>query len=92
MEHSSSRSFAHELGRHLPRDYFSSRFSVEQQSLREWVYQLKLDGYRARAIKVNGAVHLRSRNNKDFNSRYRSSTFVRYPTVVLADIRAWTRR
>jgi ATP-dependent DNA ligase len=35
-----------------------------------WVHQLKLDGYRALAIKTDGKVQLRSRNNKDFNNRY----------------------
>jgi bifunctional non-homologous end joining protein LigD len=37
---------------------------------RQWLYELKLDGYRAIAFKRNGAVHLRSRNDKDFNTRY----------------------
>ncbi|MFN0168671.1 MAG: non-homologous end-joining DNA ligase [Bryobacteraceae bacterium] len=41
-----------------------------------WTYELKLDGYRALAIKTKSAVQLRSRNNKDFNSRY--------PTIVKA--------
>src|SRR5687768_14779590 len=35
-----------------------------------WTYQLKLDGYRAIAFKTAGAVHLRSRSNKDFGARY----------------------
>jgi DNA ligase D-like protein (predicted ligase) len=35
-----------------------------------WLYQLKLDGYRAIAYKTGGKLHLRSRNNKDFASRY----------------------
>jgi ATP-dependent DNA ligase len=35
-----------------------------------WSYELKLDGYRALAVKTNGTVRLRSRNDKDFNSRY----------------------
>jgi DNA ligase D-like protein (predicted ligase) len=34
------------------------------------VYELKLDGYRSLAIKTGGTVQLRSRNNKDFNSKY----------------------
>src|SRR5438094_7312272 len=36
----------------------------------EWLYELKLDGYRAIAFKHNGAVNLRSRNNNDFSARY----------------------
>jgi bifunctional non-homologous end joining protein LigD len=34
------------------------------------VYELKLDGFRAEAVKSGSKVYLRSRNNKDFNSRY----------------------
>jgi bifunctional non-homologous end joining protein LigD len=34
-----------------------------------WLYELKLDGYRAIAFKRNGTVHLRSRNDNDFNVR-----------------------
>ncbi len=36
----------------------------------QWLYELKLDGYRAMAFKRNGVVHLRSRNDNDFNGRY----------------------
>ena len=35
-----------------------------------WLYELKLDGYRAIAFKRGGAVQLRSRNDNDFSSRY----------------------
>lgn len=37
-----------------------------------WDYQLKLDGYRAIAFKSNGTIHLRSRNDHDFRTRYPS--------------------
>jgi DNA ligase D-like protein (predicted ligase) len=43
---------------------------------KEWLYELKLDGYRAIAFKKKGEVRLRSRNDNDFN--------VRYPGVVAA--------
>ena len=36
----------------------------------EWSYEIKLDGYRALAIKTAGKVHLRSRNDNDFSERY----------------------
>src|SRR5688500_19421776 len=36
----------------------------------QWLYELKLDGYRAVAFKRNGEVHLRSRNDKDFRALY----------------------
>src|SRR5436190_3741679 len=36
----------------------------------QWLYELKLDGYRAIAFKRNGSVSLRSRNDNDFNARY----------------------
>ena len=35
-----------------------------------WMFELKLDGYRALAIKTGGIVQLRSRNNNDFSGRY----------------------
>jgi DNA ligase D-like protein (predicted ligase) len=35
-----------------------------------WTHELKLDGYRAIAIKTSGEVLLRSRNDKDFNRKY----------------------
>lgn len=35
-----------------------------------WQYEVKLDGYRALAIKTGGRVQLRSRNDKDFTRRY----------------------
>jgi bifunctional non-homologous end joining protein LigD len=39
-----------------------------------WIYELKLDGYRAVALKSGGRLYLRSRNDNDFS--------VRYPAVV----------
>ncbi len=39
-----------------------------------WLYELKLDGYRASAVKTGGLVQLRSRNGSDFTNRYRSVT------------------
>jgi len=42
----------------------------------EWLYELKLDGFRAIAFKSRGTVLIRSRNNKDFNCRF--------PSLVMA--------
>jgi ATP-dependent DNA ligase len=36
----------------------------------DWLYEVKLDGYRAIAIKTGEKVQLRSRNDNDFNHRY----------------------
>src|SRR5437016_3265498 len=36
----------------------------------QWTYELKLDGYRALAIKTGGTLQLRSRNDNDFGTRY----------------------
>jgi len=36
----------------------------------EWLYEIKLDGYRILAIKSEGDVRLRSRNDNDFTFRY----------------------
>src|SRR5712671_2750893 len=35
-----------------------------------WLYELKLDGYRALAIKTGAGAQLRSRNDNDFTHRY----------------------
>ncbi len=35
-----------------------------------WLYELKYDGYRSVAFKTSGRVHLRSRNDNDFNSKF----------------------
>jgi bifunctional non-homologous end joining protein LigD len=35
-----------------------------------WLYEVKLDGYRALAIKSRGKVQLRSRNNNDLSGSY----------------------
>ena len=37
-----------------------------------WLYQLKVDGFRAIAFKSHNKVYIRSRNDKDFASRYPS--------------------
>ena len=37
----------------------------------EWVYEIKLDGYRALAINASGKLSIYSRRRKSFNRRYR---------------------
>ncbi len=41
---------------------------------KNWLYELKLDGYRAIAIKSGGRVQLRSGNDNDFSARYPAIT------------------
>ena len=36
----------------------------------DWIFELKLDGYRAVAFKTSSKVHFRSRNDKDFSAKY----------------------
>jgi bifunctional non-homologous end joining protein LigD len=36
----------------------------------DWLYELKFDGYRALAVKTSRKLRLRSRNDKDFTTRY----------------------
>ena len=38
-----------------------------------WLYETKLDGYRAIAIKDGDRVEIRSRNNKDLTAAYPGS-------------------
>ena len=46
------------------------RVSTLPGDRQHWLYQLKLDGYRAVAFRRDGKVFLRSRNNNDFAARY----------------------
>ena len=51
----------------------------------EWEYELKLDGYRALAVKHASEVTLYSRNRKRFNRCY--PMFASFPLVVTYRIR-----
>ncbi len=50
---------------------------VRKENLPEgknWLYEIKLDGFRALAFKSGGKVYLRSRNDNDFSLRYANVT------------------
>jgi bifunctional non-homologous end joining protein LigD len=46
----------------------------------QWLFELKLDGYRTIAFKSDGKIHLRSRNDKDFALRYPSIARLSLPS------------
>lgn len=52
-----------------------------------WLYELKLDGYRALALKAGGEVELRSRNDKDFGVKFGSivSALEKLPDDMMID-------
>jgi len=39
---------------------------------KNWIYEIKFDGYRILALKHNNKTHLMSRNNKDWTSKFKS--------------------
>ncbi len=58
-----------------------------------WLIELKLDGFRAIGFKSGGKVYLRSRNDKDFSSRYpdvvKSLAEMPYETLIDGEIVAF---
>src|SRR3954465_5474315 len=56
----------------LPRfvEPMKCRLSAKLPDAKEWVYEIKFDGYRGLAIKNKKEVHLLSRNNKDLGAKY----------------------
>jgi ATP-dependent DNA ligase len=65
----------------------------------DWLFELKLDGYRALAVKKGGKVQLRSRNDNDFNRRYsgivQALSSMPDETVIdgeVVGLAAWTKR
>jgi bifunctional non-homologous end joining protein LigD len=53
----------------------------------DWLYEIKLDGYRMLAINSEGKVPLRSRNDNDFTARYAqiASALHRLPDETVID-------
>jgi DNA ligase D-like protein (predicted ligase) len=76
VDHAIQRPAARKM--HQDRRVSSARFIDPMLLLRtdslpsgdQWLYELKLDGYRAIAFKRDGRPHLRSRNDNDFSTRY----------------------
>jgi DNA ligase D-like protein (predicted ligase) len=56
--------------RFIPPMLLLSKPSLPDSS--DWIYEIKLDGYRAVAFKSGGRLYLRSRNDNDFSLRYPS--------------------
>src|SRR5215203_4822969 len=57
----------------LKASFIEPMLLLRKESLPEgpnWLIELKLDGYRALAIKTGGKVQLRTRNDNDFSGRY----------------------